>query len=188
MDFAKMLDRIKKILLTPKDEWPIIARERLGLAKVLTTWLLPLSVIPAAAALVGWSALGIAWGIKQAVLQIVVTIGGAYITAFIVNALAEKYASHKDQDQAFALIAYSYTPACLGGIFQLIPSLAVIGSLIGLYGLYLLYIGLPPMMKTPPDKNTGYFVVSLLCVIGVFIVLSVALTAVLTTLLFAGIR
>jgi hypothetical protein len=27
------------------------------------------------------------------------------------------------------------------------------------------------MMRTPPEKNTGYFVVALLCVIGVFFVL-----------------
>ena len=191
MDIAQMLHRVKNILLTPKHEWPLIAAEKTGHVRVLTSWLLPLSLISAAAAVIGYGLIGMGpaasmrWGIMQAVLQVVGTIGGAYLTAFIVNILAEKYASQKNLDQAFALIAYSYTPACLGGLFQIIPPLAAIGSLVGLYGLYLLYIGLPPMMKTPPEKNTGYFVVSLLCVLGVFIVLSVVLTTVLTAVLTA---
>lgn len=193
MDIAKIVNRGKNILLVPKNEWPIIAAEKAGHVQMLTHWLLPLSLIPAVAALIGFGIIGYSMdmpfvgkvhvasmnlGIRQALLQLMAILGGAGLTAFIVNALAEKYASEKNLDQAFALIAYSYTPICLGGIFLLIPSLAIIGSLLGLYGLYLLYIGLPFMMKTPPEKNTGYFVVSLLCVIGVFIVLSAVLAAI----------
>ena len=48
------------------------------------------------------------------------------------------------------------------------PSLALIGALAGLYGLYLLYVGMPIMKKTPEDKHVGYFVVSLLVTIVVF--------------------
>jgi len=42
--------------------------------------------------------------------------------------------------------------------------------LFGLYGLYLLYIGLPKIKKTPADKQTGYFVVSLIVCIVVYMV------------------
>jgi len=184
MDIAGMVNRAKGILLTPQNEWPLIAEEKAGQAKVLLSWLLPLSLIPAVAALIGYIGLGIywgsiSWGIKRALLQLVLMIGGAYLAAFIINALAEKHDSEKNQDQAFALVAYSYTPACLGGILQIIPSLAPIGSLVGLYGLYLLYVGLPPMMKTPQEKTTGYLVLSAICVIGVHIVLAAVLAAIL---------
>jgi len=189
IDINAIMNRAKGILLTPKTEWPVIEAEKAEHSKVLLSWLLPLSLIPAVAALIGWGFIGISvgpvkfasfeLGLRQAVLMLVSTLGGAYLTAYIINALAEKYASQKDLNQAFALVAYAYTPACLGGIFQLIPSLAIIGSLIGLYSLYLLYIGLPVLMKTPAEKNTSYFVVSLLCTIGVAIVLSIVLTAIL---------
>ena len=196
MDIAGMVKRAKGIILAPKEEWPIIAAEKAGHSKVLLSWLLPLSLIPAVAALIGWGVIGYSvgygrmhvaslnLGLRQGLLQLAVMIGGAYVTAFIVNALAERYASVKNLDQAFALIAYAYTPACLGGIFAIIPSLAFIGSLAGLYGLYLLYIGLPLMMQTPPEKNAGYFAVALLCTIGVFIVLSAVLTAVFLRRMF----
>jgi hypothetical protein len=44
--------------------------------------------------------------------------------------------------------------------------------------LYLLYLGIGPMMKTPPEKVTGYFVVSLIVTILVMIILSAVLTAI----------
>jgi len=190
MDISGMVNRAKGLLLAPQNEWPLINEEKAGQVKVLLSWLLPLSLIPAVAAFIGYALIGssvgfgiylgsVSWGIKMAVLRLVLLIGGACITAFIVNALAEKNASEKNQDQAFALVAYSYTPICLGGIFNIIPSLAPLGLLVGLYGLYLLYVGQPPMMKTPQDKTTGYFVVSLICAIVVHIVLGTVLGAIL---------
>ena len=198
MGIAGMMNRGKGILLTPKSEWPQIETENAGHFQTLRSWLLPLSLLAAVAAFIGCMitcistfgfsfttlGLGLRLGLRMAVLQLGSMIGGAYLTAFVVNALAEKYVSRKNLDQAFALIAYAYTPACLGGMFQIIPPLATIGSLVGLYSLYLLYIGLQPMMKTPPEKNTGYFVVSLLCVLGVYIILSVVLAALFMPKLF----
>ena len=186
MDINRIVERVKNILLTPRTEWLVIEAEKAEYSKVLISWLLPLSLISAVAALIGFGVIGVpvgpakvasmSLGLRQAVLQLVSMIGGAYLTAFIVNSLAEKYASQKNMDQALSLIAYAYTPACLGGIFQIIPSMSFIGSLAGLYSLYLLYIGLPVLMKTPPEKKTGYFVVSLLCTLGVAILLSTVLT------------
>jgi len=192
IDINSMVKRAKGILLDPKQEWLLIAEEKTEHTKVFLSWVLPLSLIPAVAAFIGFGFIGYSvptlvgtvhvasfnLGLRQALLQLVAITSGAYLTALIINALAEKYSSEKNLDRAFALTAYSYAPACLGGIFQIIPSLAFIGSLAGLYGLYLLYIGLSPLMKTPPEKNTGYFVVSLLCTIGVFIVLSIVLAAI----------
>jgi hypothetical protein len=187
MDITKMISRAKGLLLTPKTEWPLIEAEQAELKQVFLYWLLPLSLIPAIAGFIGYGIVGISvgnahhasisWGVRQGVFQLLATLGGACIAAYIINALAEKYASRKDLNKAFALVAYAHTPACLGGVLQIIPHLAAIGSLIGLYSLYLLYVGLPSLMKTPPEKNTGYFVVSLLCVLGVTIALSIVLAA-----------
>jgi len=54
-----------------------------------------------------------------------------------------------------------------------------LASLAGIYSLVLLYIGLAPMMKTPDEKRTSYFVVSLLVMIAGFFLLSMILTAIL---------
>jgi hypothetical protein len=51
--------------------------------------------------------------------------------------------------------------------------------LAGLYGLYLLYLGLPKLKKTPADKHVGYFVVSLLVIIVLNIVIGLLMNALL---------
>ncbi len=188
-----IINRVKNILVTPKTEWAVIEAEQLPNTSILTSYLLLLALIPAVCqfigqGLIGYNVLGIhiggtiGWGVRQAVVSLITTIGGAYLTAFVINLLADSFGSAKNFDRAFALVAYSYTPMCLAGIFYIIPSLRIIATLAGLYGLFILYTGLVPMMKTPEDKVTPYFIISLVCVI----VVSVAVAFVLGAVLLAG--
>jgi hypothetical protein len=193
----EIINRIKSILVSPKTEWQTIGAENAPHAKVFTNYVVPLALIPAIAAfigygLIGYSVLGhhvssVSWGLRQAIVQYAAMLGGTYITAFVINALAENFGTKKDFDHAFSLVAYAYTPMFAGGVFYLLPSLSWLASLAGLYGLYLLYIGLQPMMKAPVDKQTSYFVVSLVVTIVVSAVLSVVLAAVLLRGAYFGI-
>ncbi len=187
-----IVNRIKNILVAPKNEWTIIEEEHYPNTKILTSYLLLLALIPAVCqfigqGLIGYNVLGvhiggtISWGMRQAIVSFVSMIGGVYLAAFIINLLAESFGSEKNFDRAFALVAYSYTPMCLAGIFYIIPSLGIIATLAGLYGLYILYTGLTPMMKTPEDKVTVYFIISLVCVIAVSMVVGLVLGAILLT-------
>ena len=185
----EIINRVKNILVTPKEEWVTIESEQDSHMKILTSYLLLLALIPAVCqfvryGLIGYSALGIhiggtvGWGIRQALVSYVSMIGGVYLTAFVIDLLAESFGSTKNFDKAFALVAYSYTATCLAGVFYLIPGLSILAFLAGLYGLYILYTGLKPMMNTPEDKQVGYFVVSLICVIVVGAILSAVLGAI----------
>ncbi|MDR1340377.1 MAG: YIP1 family protein [Prevotellaceae bacterium] len=99
-------------------------------------------------------------------------LGGVYLTAFVISALAENFGARKDFDRAFSLGAYSYTPMFVGGVFYLLPSLSWLASLAGLYGLYLLYAGLPAVMKAPAEKQSQCFVISLIVMVAVSAALS----------------
>jgi len=117
--------------------------------------------------------------IRQAIVQWIAMAGGIYLTAYVINFLAENFGAKKDFDRAFSLVAYSYTPMLIAGIFYLLPALSWLALLAGLYGLYILYLGMQPMMKVPEDKNAGYFVVSLIATIVVMAVILAVLTAIL---------
>ncbi|MEK7754168.1 MAG: YIP1 family protein [Acidobacteriota bacterium] len=65
------------------------------------------------------------------------------------------------------LVAYSSTAAMVGGIFALIPALAVLTLLAALYSLYLLYLGVPTMMKVSQEKVLPYTAVLVVCAIVV---------------------
>jgi hypothetical protein len=54
---------------------------------------------------------------------------------------------------------------CVAGVLYLIPSLSFLVPLAGLYGLYILYTGMKPMLKVPEDKMMGYFIVCLLSIL-----------------------
>ena len=112
------------------------------------------------------------WGIIQAVTIFAIIIGSVYITAVVINAFAEKNGSKKNFNRAFSLTAYSFTPLCVAGVLYLYSPLAVLVSIVGLYGAYLLYLGLSPIMKPATDKITGYFVVALIAALGSWLVLT----------------
>ena len=186
-----MIDRIKNILVSPKTEWQTIRAEKKPHVEVLTTYVLLLALIPALASFIGYGLIGktvlgikiggFGWGLRHAIIQYVTMVGGVYLSALVINFLADTFNARKNFDQAFSLVAYSYTPMFVGGVFYLFLSLTWLALIAGLYGLYLLYIGLAPMMKVPNEKQTAYFVVSLLVMIVVSAVLSGIFTAILIT-------
>ena len=72
--------------------------------------------------------------------------------------------------QALKVAAYSSTAAWLAGIFILIPALGFL-QILGLYSLYLLYLGLPRLMKTPEDKALVYTAIVIVAAFVIFAVI-----------------
>ena len=190
-----LINRAKSILLSPKTEWAVIEPERTDVKTLTLNYLLPLALIPAIAGFIGFGLIGqnvlgmhigsAGYGLRYAIVSLVSTIGGAFLTAYIIDLLAPSFGSEKNFLQSFKLVVYSYTPMMVAGVFLIIPALGILATLAGLYGLYLLYIGLQPMKKTPDDKKTTYFVVSLIVVIIGSVVLSAILSSIFIT---SGIR
>lgn len=44
----------------------------------------------------------------------------------------------------------------VGGIFLLVPQFWFLGTLASMYSLYLLFLGIPVMMKSPQEKTLTY--------------------------------
>jgi len=95
-----------------------------------------------------------------------------FVIGFVIDALAPSFGGQKNFNQAIKVAAYSYTPGFVGGLFAIIPILGgFVGLLFALYGLYVLYLGLPRLMKNPEDKTIIYELV----VIVVAIVISMVI-------------
>jgi hypothetical protein len=188
-----LIERAKNILIKPKEEWNVISQETTSVTQLVTGYLLILALIPAAAQFIRYGLIGynlpfighmpgsMSWGIRQAVVSYISSVGGVFLSAFIIDMLATNFASQKNFAKAMQLVVYSFTASFVAGIFYLIPGLGILAVIGSLYGLYILYIGLKPMMQTPDDKVTVYFVISLLVIIAVSVILSMILGAVLLT-------
>lgn len=179
------IERVKNILLKPKEEWARIAAEPVDVPRLYVGYVLPLAALGALAffigySLIGYSGFGIAYrvplvaGAIGAALQTIAYAGAIYVIAVVANALAPSFGSTQNQGQAHKLVAYSFTAALLAGVFAILPAVAAL-SLVGLYSLYLLYVGLPVMMNTPGDRRTGYFIALLAVGIVVFAITGVVL-------------
>ena len=188
-----IINRVKNILLTPKTEWDVINGETPNTQNTFVTYVVPLVAIGAIASFIGWGFIGksygiagygwklvgVSLGIRYAIISLIGGIAGTFLTAVVIDALAPTFKSEKNFGKSFQLAAYSFTAGWIGGVFNILPSLAIIGSLFGLFGLYLLYIGLPKLKKTPKEQVTGYFVASLVTMIVATFVIALILAAIL---------
>ena len=179
-----LMDRVKNIILTPKTEWPVIDREPGDVAYVFTNYVAILAAIPAICGFIGFSIVGIgpfrmsvASGLLNAIVSYLLVFVIVYVVALIVDALAPTFGGNKNFESALKVTAYSYTPSWLCGIFLLIPRLSFL-AILGLYGLYLLWLGLPVLMKAPQEKSLGYTV----AIVVIAIVIGIVLGAIQSTI------
>jgi hypothetical protein len=179
-----LVERVKGILLKPKQEWQTISGETTTIPELYKTYIIILAAIGPVASIIGMSIVGISLpfvgsfripittSIASAAVHYILTLVGVYILALIIDALAPTFLGEKNINQAFKVATYSYTPGWLVGIFTIIPVLSILGIL-GLYGLYLLYLGLPVLMKSPQEKSLGYTVAVIVAAIIIFVVIGV---------------
>jgi Yip1 domain len=174
-----LVDRAKRILLSPKTEWEVIDTEPTTTAALYTGYIIPLAAIGPIARVIGFSVFGfmgyrvpIGSAITYALVSYILTLIGTFVLALIIDGLAPTFGGQRSQIQGLKVAAYSSTAAWLAGIFTLIPALSILG-IVGLYSLYLLYLGLPVLMKAPKDKALGYTVVVILAAIVLFVIIGV---------------
>lgn len=189
-----LVTRVKNILLTPRTEWPVIDAEPSTIGGIYKSYVMILAAIPAVAFIIGMLLIGANYGyvsyrpslgfvLATALIQYLIALGSVYVMALIIEALAPTFGGTKNRVSAFKLAAYSYTASWVAGILLILPSLALIAALLGLYSLYLLYVGLPVLMKSPGDKSIGYIVAIVVAAIVVFIIAGAITGAVVGSLM-----
>ncbi len=185
MAAKNIIDRAKSILLTPRSEWPVIAEEPDTVGGLYTKYIVIMAAIPAvvhfiSASLIGVSVpilgyyrVGVTAALSAAILSYVLALVGIFIVTLIVDALAPTFGGQKNQVQALKTVAYAYTASWVASIIGIIPGLTLIAALAGgIYGIYLLNMGLPFTMKCPPEKSVGYTAVTIIVAIIIAFVLN----------------
>jgi Yip1-like protein len=165
-----IVERVKRLCLSPDTEWSVIAAEHATLGTLISGYVLPLAALGALASLVGslFIGLGLVVALRVAIVDLVAGLIGVVILSVIIDAVAPTFGAVKSSTNAAKVAAYAPTPAWVGGLFQILPFLGSVIAFVGaLYALYLLYLGLMRVMKSPADKAVGYTVVVVLIAIVV---------------------
>lgn len=180
-----LIDRAKKIILTPKTEWDVIAGENTPTQELIVSYVLPLAAAAAIASFIGTALfMGMLGGVLGAhigfmgaavgaVIHVIMAVVSCFVIGFIIDALAPTFGGQKSMQQALKLAVYAYTPGWVFGLAAIIPFLGWLAALIGgLYGIYLLYLGLPKLMKNPDEKSVPYLVVIIVCAIVLWMIIA----------------
>ena len=155
-----LVDRVKGILLSPREEWPKIAAEAETTQSLYTGYIMILAAIGPIALLIHSMSLGIV----GAIVAYIVALGVTYVMAMIVDALAPTFGGEKNLMQSLKLSAYSYTAVWVAGILHLLGALGGILSLLAaIYSLYTFYLGITVMKKCPQEKAVPYTIVVVIC-------------------------
>ena len=179
-----LVERVKKLLLTPSEEWSVIKGETHTVVDLYTKYVMILSAIPAVGWFIGFSVIGyrgmgpayripISAGLANLVLSYLLGLASVYVMALVIDALAPKFGGEKNFMQALKVSAFFPTAWWLGGAFYILPALAVLAILGGLYSLWLLYSGLAPLMDVPEQNTVPYTVVVLLVAVVLMVVMAI---------------
>ena len=184
-----LVARVKNILLAPQTEWGVIERESGDTSYLFKNYVAILAAIPAVCSVVGMTMLSagpkhlmIASAVVYAIIGYLLSFVGVWLFAVIIDLLAPTFGARKDFAGAMKLSAYSHTPYWLAGIFYLIPALSVL-IILGLYAVYLLWVGVPVLMKAPREKTIVYTIAVVVCAALFFFIVAAIAGAVVFAIL-----
>lgn len=180
------LERARRLIVQPTAEWTAIAGEFTTPGPIYRRYVVPMAAIGPVAATVGTlvfgvrsslSSLGETYAVSAqdaltaGALEYGLSLAGVYLLALLIDLLAPSLGGHANRVQALKVAAYGTTPYWLGGALGVIPKLAPVGVLLGLYSVRLFALGLPPVMKVLRDKNAAYtLLVSMAAIIVALVV------------------
>lgn len=178
-----IVERAKAITLNPAATWPVIEAEKHDAKSLFVPYLLILAAIPAVAGFIGMSLVGmggfgfnfrmpIASGLAMMITTYVLSLVMTFGMGWLASALAPTFGGKSDLVQGLKLAVFGGTPMMLAGVFNVLPALSLVGLLVALYSLYVMYLGLPVLMKNPKEKTIAYMVVLIIASIVAGVVLS----------------
>jgi hypothetical protein len=193
-----IVQRAKNIIIKPADEWNVIASEPATIGGLFTGYAAPLALIPLVSTilftgLLGISALdmmglgsGMPTGLmviaSSAVVDFILSLVTLFVMVMIVKRVSPSFNGNSDKVQAMKLMTYASTPSWVVALVSWIPFL---GAFLGLgaivYVVYLIYVGLHPVLGVPKEKVASFTVV----IVVIYVVLALIIAGIAAGLLFS---
>jgi len=175
------IEKVREILLNPRRAWERVKGEDGKAIKNLILYAALLSVVPAVSIFIGYGFLGLHWGMAYfrlpplnaffcSLVAYLLNLAGLALAAFMLNFTMRYFQVEGSWEAAAKLAVYSATAYLLSGIFNLVPALRFL-SILGLYGIYTIYIGIPVMLKVPQEKTLSFILtVAIILIVLAFII------------------
>ena len=167
-----LIARVQNLLVSPQVEWPAIKREAISVAQIYVKYLFVLAAFPSVGYLLSFvGAANLLVALRLAIISYIVWLLTFNFAAIVVDWLAPAFASTRNTNYSFRLVAFTVLPMLLAGLLSFIPNLGLILYIVGAaYSAYLCYYGLPVLLQTPEDKLVPYTVATIVVVLVIYFV------------------
>ena len=194
-----IVERAKNIIFKPTDEWNVIAAEPATVGRLFTGYAMPLALILVASEILFSGLLGISaadmmglggdnmsMGMTaiagMAVVGFVLSLVTLFVMGTIVKLVSPSFNGTSDKVQAMKLMTYASTPSWVVALVSWIPFLGALMSFAAIaYVVYLIYLGLHPVLGVPKEKIAGFTVVIVL----IYLVLALVISGIVVGLLYS---
>jgi len=159
------------LLGEPKKFWKKKLAEGFS-QSIVVTFFIPLVVLAGVAILLGeiswneellWS-----YAIFKSLREIFSYLVQYFITALVMIRLLENFKGTSNKTAMYNVLAYSLLPFIIASIVTgLFPGLYVLG-IIGLYGFYLLVLGIQTCLEIPKENQSRFIILSILLIVFIF--------------------
>jgi hypothetical protein len=181
--------RAGSIVSRPRETWPAIAAERLTPVALLLVYVVPLSLIPAVAWMIGVMRGGYyivipGFGenvpleriVTAGVLVVVVSVFSVVVLAAAFWLFAPLYGVRRTISSAFKVATYGTTPMWMAGPALMVPSLTLFMAAAAFHALYLYVSGLEEVLGVPPGDGAEFVAIAMVFLIGASILFGAALS------------
>jgi hypothetical protein len=190
MDLRFLYHRTKYFIINPGKAWEVVHREERPMKFVRGSFFLPLIILVSVSAFMGSmffinTTLKPMYSVLAAITTFLFLYLGVYGSAFVVREIMRIMGLGHDFLVAFKLVAYSMAPIFLSlTISRLFESLLFI-NVLGLYGLYIFWIGMETMLNPPDSKKVPMIIATVIAMLIIFLLLQVLLSRLTQTLYFS---
>lgn len=172
-----IVERVIGILAKPRRTWATVDKEPTTTAALYLRYIAPLAALAALARLIGVAFIGFPVMMRPPFWQVLVWAALYFafellavdIIAFVIDGLATKFGGQWNPTQALKVAAYARTPFWIAGLLLLVPELGLVVIVVAsLYSIYLLWLGIPELMKAPKHRIPVYALVTVAAAAGVY--------------------
>ncbi len=181
-----LIGHILGVFYHPKEEWRDIREENYSVRQCFTSHVAYLAAIPPLAVFIGTTQFGfgitseitfkltVASALPIAIAFYFALMAGVGLMAWAVHWMERTYGSTSSWEDCMVLTTFTATPMFVAGLAGLIPILWVdvlIGVAAVTYSIFLLYTGVPIMMKINEERaflfSTAIVTVGLVVLVGI---------------------
>lgn len=163
-------------MIRPAETWQRLSQKKPDARKLFFGLAMVLALVPAISVVLGFSLVGLKLGpletvkipltsaILAGIAVYIVNLAGVYAAAVLMRFIGNSFHTDAPFSSYMSLAILSAVPYWLAGAFNLIPALRVL-SMIGIYGIYILFLGIPEMIKVPEERNLPFNVAVVVAII-----------------------